>query len=94
MSTSILKALPGKLDIKRDPPSILFLNNDLVLDSFYYFVKLRAMFSAKILKKKTIIENESMEQFQCVPTTYVTENKPTYFEICTYQVTCPLFLSL
>ena len=29
MSTSVLKALPGKLDIKRQSPSILYL--------FYYY---------------------------------------------------------
>ena len=27
MSTSVLKALPGKLDIKRHSPSILYLND-------------------------------------------------------------------
>ena len=27
----------------------------------------------------------AMRQYQCVPTTYVTENKETYFEIYTYQ---------
>ena len=31
-----------------------------------------------------------MRQFQCVPTTYVTEIKETYFEIYTKQVACPL----
>ena len=31
-----------------------------------------------------------MMQFQCVPTTYVTEIKETYFEIYTKQVPCPL----
>ena len=30
MSTSILKALPGKLDIKRHPPSILYIHMQLV----------------------------------------------------------------
>ena len=32
----------------------------------------------------------SMRQFQCIPTTYVTEIKETYFEIYTKQVSCPL----
>ena len=32
----------------------------------------------------------SMRQFQCVPTTYVTENKVTYFKIYAKQVSCPL----
>ena len=32
----------------------------------------------------------SMAQLQCVPTTYVTEIKETYFEIYTKQVSCPL----
>ena len=32
----------------------------------------------------------SMRQFQCVPTTYVTEIKKTHFEIYTKQVSCPL----
>ena len=32
----------------------------------------------------------SLRQFQCVPTTYVTEIKETYFEIYTKQVPCPL----
>ena len=27
MSTSVIKALPGKLDIKRHSPSILFISN-------------------------------------------------------------------
>ena len=31
-----------------------------------------------------------MRQFQCVPTTYVTEIKETYFEIYTKQVSCPI----
>ena len=31
-----------------------------------------------------------MRQFQCVPTTYGTEIKETYFEIYTKQVSCPL----
>ena len=32
----------------------------------------------------------SMRQFQCVPTTYVTEIKETYFEIYTKQISYPL----
>ena len=36
------------------------------------------------------IEIASMRQFQCVPTTYVTEIKETYFEIHTKQGACPL----
>ena len=32
----------------------------------------------------------SMRQFQCVPTTYITEIKETYFEIYTKQVSCQL----
>ena len=35
-----------------------------------------------------------MRQFQCAPTTYVTEIKETYFEIYTEQVSCPLALPL
>ena len=35
-----------------------------------------------------------MRQLQCVPTTYITENKETYFEIYTYQESCPLALLL
>ena len=35
----------------------------------------------------------SMRQFQCVPTTSVTEIKETYFEIYTKQVSCPLAFS-
>ena len=31
-----------------------------------------------------------MRQFQCGPTTYVTEIKETYFEIYTKQVSCSL----
>ena len=30
-----------------------------------------------------------MRQFKCVPTTYVTEIKETYFEIYIYQEPCP-----
>ena len=33
-----------------------------------------------------------MRQFQCVPTTYVTEITETYFEIFIYQKSCPLAL--
>ena len=36
----------------------------------------------------------SMRQFQCVPTTYVTEINETYFEIYIYQESCPLALPL
>ena len=36
----------------------------------------------------------SMRQFQCVPTTYATEIKATYFEIMTLQVSRPLTLPL
>ena len=38
----------------------------------------------------------SMRQFQCVPTTDVTEIKETYFEIYIYQESCPFnsFVSL
>ena len=37
-----------------------------------------------------------MRQLQCVPTTYVSENKETYFEIFTNQESCTLirFVSL
>ena len=36
-----------------------------------------------------------MRQFQCVPTTYVTENKEeNYLEIYIFQVSCPLSLPL
>ena len=35
-----------------------------------------------------------MMQFQCVPTTYVTENKENYLKIYTYQVSFPLSLRL
>ena len=31
-----------------------------------------------------------MRQFQCEPTTYVTEFKETYFEIYIYLESCPL----
>ena len=36
----------------------------------------------------------SVRQFQYVPTTYVTDKKENYFEIYTYQVSCPLSLPL
>ena len=36
----------------------------------------------------------SMRQFQCVPTTYVTEIKETYFEIYIYRESFPLALPL
>ena len=37
----------------------------------------------------------STRQFQCVPTTHVTEIKETYFEIyIIYQESCPLALPL
>ena len=33
MSTSILKALPGKLDIKRHSPSILYISASLMMST-------------------------------------------------------------
>ena len=37
----------------------------------------------------------TMRQFQCVPTTYVTEHKEeNYLEIYMFQVSCPLSLPL
>ena len=36
MSTSVLKALPGKLDIKRHSPSILYLSFGTVYKNSYY----------------------------------------------------------
>ena len=33
-------------------------------------------------------------KFQCVPTTYVTEIKETYFEMYIYQEPCPLTMPL
>ena len=38
--------------------------------------------------------NASMRQFQCVATTYVTENKENFLEIYIFQVSCPLTLPL
>ena len=40
MSTSVLKALPGKLDIKRHSPSILYMirNKSTIFMSFYVCV--------------------------------------------------------
>ena len=42
MSTSVLKALPGKLDIKRHSPSILYLyiEGSRVILSKIYFISL------------------------------------------------------
>ena len=42
----------------------------------------------------TYVVGASMRQFQCVQTTYVTENKETFSEIYTYQEPCPLALPL
>ena len=36
------------------------------------------------------VDEKFMRQFQCVPTTYVTENKETFFEMYTKQVSCSL----
>ena len=47
-----------------------------------------------VIMLKVHIGIASMRQFQCVPTTYVTEIKETYFEIYTKQVSCPLALPL
>ena len=33
MSTSVLKALPGKLDIKRNPPSSLYISASLAMST-------------------------------------------------------------
>ena len=38
---------------------------------------------------KVLIGIASIGQFQCVPTTYVTEIKESYFEIYIYQEACP-----
>ena len=37
MSTSVFKALPGKLDIKRHSPSILYISSEKerILDNFF-----------------------------------------------------------
>ena len=43
---------------------------------------------------KVSIGIASMRQFKRVPTTYVAENKETYFKIYTKQVLCPLALPL
>ena len=40
MSTSVLKALPGKLDIKRHSPSILYLFSIAVFRHAYSLVRL------------------------------------------------------
>ena len=40
------------------------------------------------------IEKTCLRQFQCVPTTNATVNIENYFEIYTYQVSCPLPLPL
>ena len=42
---------------------------------------------------KKLIYRKDMRQFQCVPTTYVTENtEENYLEIYIFQVSCPLSL--
>ena len=38
MSTSVLKALPGKLDIKRHSPSILYIKGHYKFPSAYMFL--------------------------------------------------------
>ena len=38
MSTSILKALPGKLDVKRHSPSILYMSDREFVTSFLSFM--------------------------------------------------------
>ena len=50
MSTSILKALPGKLDIKRHSPSIFYLSN---LNGFAQYIPETA--TAELFTIKTLI---------------------------------------
>ena len=60
------------------------------------------LFKKKLMVKNSYIEKTyvvgtyaSKRQFQCVPTTYVTENKEeNYFEIYIFQVSCLLSLPL
>ena len=46
MSTSVLKALPGKLDIKRHSPIILFLSTALAIDVFFILIALLFLISS------------------------------------------------
>ena len=43
MSTSVLKALPGKLDIKRQSPSILYLLRGDVMMALVFLMSLGCM---------------------------------------------------
>ena len=56
------------------------------------------MVKNSFIEKTYVVGNigiASMRQFQCVPTTYVTENKEeSYLEIYFFQVSCPLSLPL
>ena len=52
-------------------------------------------YGGKLIYWKVHIGIDSMRQFQCVPTTYVTENKEeNYLEIYIFQVSGPLSLPL
>ena len=51
MSTSVLKALPGKLDIKRHSPSILYLSvGNITFAGRHTYSVLIALFCLKILR--------------------------------------------
>ena len=77
MSTSVLKALPGKPDIKRHSPSILYLfagrlqqNGDIDLKKFVRFSTVvrrveyhEASDDFKVISKNLITDNESLERF-------------------------------
>ena len=43
-----------------------------------------------MVKNTNLLNGNMLRQFQCVPTTYVTEIKEIYFEIYTKKVSCPI----
>ena len=51
MSTCVLKALPGKLDIKRHSPSILYSDGHSLLSTTLKFRKTNKVYDKKMLAK-------------------------------------------
>ena len=49
MSTSVLKALPGKLDIKRHSPSILYIYGLMYICAYVYCLELLLFYQNKMI---------------------------------------------
>ena len=64
MSTSILKALPGKLDIKRHSPSILYLFFQFTMESVYMSISRQASRCQQAFSKPCLVNLISKDTHQ------------------------------